>query len=295
MNSEMNNCFFELPQLKLPITTEELFDEVDILMTKGFFEEADKKSDKTRGVLSDVGTISTNCVWYKNVNTHSYIFYEKPAFRIAQIHNKKIQKLIHQYMHDTIHEDYIGPVVSNVIGMKILPVDITAFYPVTSNNWHNEGPRAGLTEFAKSRRKPACINFHLIGPKEIGDTSVKFCNVSDKFQAELDRITKLVEITEDISTTTFKPENHKENTIHVAPGNDTMINEHAWKDDITEIAERHGHLQPYCINVGKWHKVVNITSNEARCSLRFLANTKYSFEHYEKLHYEGKFIKTKIF
>jgi len=276
------NCFFELPSLELPITVDELFDENDIHYVNGDFHKI--QHTNTENILSRVGTVTTNCVWWNkgSITSSAYSKENIIGLGVAQIHNKKIGKKLHDFFYDTFHADFLAPIRSTEFGLKILPLSIFCFFPDAHNYWHFEGPRHNLPTNFNLIRNSSVVNFRLLGPTEDDDTSVQWATVDEKFETELNRLSQ-AHLDNNLSVI-----NDLNNSVHISQGVDNIVS-NKWNNSIKIVAERKGFHNPFCMNVKHWHRV--LLTDKSRCTFRILGNKDFDFSYYEQLHLEGKFLK----
>ena len=146
--------FIDLPNLELPITWQELFDEEDLEVVNGDCQL--KKVVHT-----------TNFEWMPNLSEHS------PPSILGLIHSNKVSKMLWEWFQDNSHNNLLAPIRKSLTGKNYFPITMLKFHGTSL--WHREGYPYWTDEtFRKllKGRNNYAFNFPFYG--EVEKTSVKF-------------------------------------------------------------------------------------------------------------------------
>lgn len=293
----MNDYFFELPELTLPFSADELFDENDIHVIKS---EYSKLSIIQEGRFFN----TTNCGWtisglidpgQAELSKNNIVDYTKDPFfnktrvgrNIGTVRSKKYQRILWEYINDTFHPDFVSPLV-DMNGKKTLAASILCTKPNLNNNlssWHFEGSRPMFPKEINAARQELMVNFKLYGDNTEETTGVQFATASDELEEYVNRTYSNI-VYDNFSPKIF---NRPEDDVALSVTADQFDGEANWPGHFTTVAEHNGYNNPFCINVSTWHRVYNSTT--PRCTLRLPGNKQHKFEYYRNLHLEGKFIR----
>lgn len=295
----MNNYYFELPELTLPFTANELFDENDLRLIESRYHELDI-IDPNSPIIN-----TTNCVWgVGDLNRAIADGSNDERLQISRrmpvavghagtIRSKKYQKILWEYLNDTFHPDFLRPILNiNQSGKKVLVTSLLCSKPSlneNSVNWHIECPRTAFPQKINMLRNHSFVNFRLYGDNETSNTKVQFASTTTEFENHV-RYT-IAEKFGNISDAADMLEifNKEHNGVLLTPTYDVLVDNNAWGHHFTVQDEYNGVDNPFCINVNVWHRVFNASS--PRCVLRFPGNPAYTYEYFKNLRLEGKFIR----
>jgi len=288
-----NGCYIDL-DLPLPITADELFDEVD-------FEFINCKHPEQHNLFFEAFS-TTNIFWNLPQGGPT------PDGTLGYITNPEIVQRLTEYYHLHFAIDILNwHPASN--GPTISPFSVVKFSE--SSQYHKEGASANRHHIDSDEYKstfftrfPYCVNFKLIGNVE--DSSVHFGEPSDDLvQEEKFLEKKLLNNTKRRLETHRHPENYiggarrrqaksKKYDFGVFYGRTGFHSDIEEQELLTTKVERKGNYQPFIINVEEWHKVLLHTQDEARVTLRFMGSERYKFNELEELQKNKKLLaKTK--
>lgn len=290
----MNDYYFQLPQLELPFTPEELLDEDDIRIIESRYSEV--TVEPVKQLLH-----TTNCAWgttdsvSNSVSTTDTVSKSTHVANTGYVYSKKYQRLLWEYMNDTFHPDFVRPVISightgrKIINVSLLCTKITT--PGDVQDWHTETPRSVFPDILNRWRNELYVNFRVYGESAKDTTKVQFATISDELVTHIEQTyTQLFKNTpNDASSIPQEFFNKSFEGLMFRSTDDHMARGGVWDDHFTVAEELSGYESPFCINTAGWHRLFN--ANSSRCTLRISGNPAYSFEYYKNLHLDGKFIK----
>lgn len=216
----------------------------------------------------------------------------RPPTSIGILTNKKLMYTLKEYAQDTFHDDYLAD-IWNVAGRKIVPITVIGFSGPST--YHTEG-LAGFKKVADkefinnvadmSARATAVINFRMLGDPD--DCSIEVADPDEEFTLEYDNLNK--KYIEEWKATGKEPANMvSENGISVSATIDQVSHE-KMLNHLTPAGKIEGYHSPFLLNLSSFHKV-NIKSVAPRVSLRFMGHKHRTFEDFQRLIDEGKFLK----
>ena len=216
----------------------------------------------------------------------------RPPTSIGILTNKKIMYTLREYAQDTFHEDYLAD-IWNIAGRKVVPITLIGFSGPST--YHTEG-LAGWKKVAdkeflnnitdSSARATAVINFRMLG--DPNDCSIETAEPDEIFTAEYDNLNK--KFIEEWKATGKQPDNMvSENGISVSSTIDQVSHEKLLKH-LRPAGKIEGYHSPFLLNLSSFHKV-NINTVAPRVSLRFMGHKHRTFEDFQRLIDEGKFLK----
>jgi len=289
----MSDFYFELPDLQLPFSPDELFDENDIRIIESRYNEVN--IDPNSRFIN-----TTNCVWGSSDMVAAEISAERElassnhVANVGYIAAKKYQTLLWEYIHDTFHPDFIRPLLVIGSGKKIVHANLLCTketFGDSVQDWHNETPRTMFPDIINVFRNEVYVNFRLYGETEVDTTKVQFATISEELQKHIHTTyTNMFEnIPHDVKAIPPELFNRIEDAIMLRASDDHMAQNTKWDEHFTVADEYNGFVNPYCINTSCWHRLFN--TKKPRCTLRLSGNPEYKFEYFRNLQLEGKFIK----
>jgi hypothetical protein len=275
--------FIDLPNLELPVTWEELFDEEDLEVVNGDCQL--KKVVHT-----------TNFEWMPNLSEHS------PPSILGLIHSNKVSRMLWEWFHDNTHNDLLAPIRKSQTGKNYFPITMLKFHGTSL--WHREGyPYWTDGAFRKllNGRNNYAFNFPFYG--EVEKTSVKFGKGDPQLESMFEGLLKEhvnTHITgmfkqgitnqqdlansyiKDMSVATVRYGAHTGLTM------DHLLDAKL-EQQLTILGEKVKYDSPYCIPLSSWHKVDTTGGN--RLSLRFMGNNEYTFSDICEMYDNNKLFK----
>jgi hypothetical protein len=205
----MNGCFIDAVGLEFPFKADDFLNDADMQMISGDVpiptesaiksdkvmwnnwsspmeptHSSDKEQPAPMQVLNDAQEANEagKRVWSGASEMQKEMFNGT-----AVITNVKLKHMVHEWIQDTFHEDYIDTLWTSPMGMaKYVPVTLLCFNK--SSAWHKEGP-IDIPNYYPSNfhtgivtrfRPPAVCNFRLLG--DIDDSYLQFAKSSERMR-----------------------------------------------------------------------------------------------------------------
>ena len=271
--------YFQELDIELPFTVDDLFTDQDY--------DVISQVERTTGAVR-----TANLYW---------IFAEREIGNAAWIHSKVIQRRLQEYMLDTFAIPFLPRSVPiGMTGRYAFPATLLCF---SDDNWFH---KEGFTDDMRTNsdrvnahygRINYSLNFKMLGPTE---------NAGTFFGEPSDTVLQWDKIGGDNGEAYYRT--HK--TYDTDPYYVHMVNDKPaypyrhrrsgfWRhsdlnqhDYITTVAKKEGFEKPYIINLSKFHRVDMTPIPQPRVAMRIHGNwEKYSFDHIQQLHNEGKLLK----
>ena len=306
----VRNHLCSFPNLELPITVDDIFteDDYDLIYNREKFNdkvEIVEHPDMFGWTMAQTENMS----WMYSPNEHKiagtdivldknedFIVGEKmkgyrPPTSIGVITNKKLMYTLREFAQDTFHEDYLADIWS-LGGKKIVPITLigfsgpSTFHTEGLSGWRKVADESLLQNRIETSRTSAVCNFRLLGDAD--DYSIEVAEPDDVFTAEYDELNR--RFTDQWKVDGKEPvAMWSDNGISVSETIDqTSSNE--MLQHLTPCGKIEGYHSPFLLNLSSWHRV-NIKTVAPRVSLRFMGHKNQTFEHFQKLIDEGKFLK----
>ena len=260
--------FIDLPNLELPLTWQELFDEEDLAVVNGDCQ------------LKEL-VHTTNFEWMPNITE-----YNLPSI-LGLIHSNKVSRILWEWFQDNTYSNILAPIRKSQTGKNFFPITMLKFHGTSL--WHREGypywTDGTFREELKGRNNYA-FNFPFYG--EVEKTSVKFAKGDPQLESMFEGLTREhvsihgSGIMQGINKEKDLADSYiaDMNAATVRYGAHTGLTMDHLLDDkleqqLTILGEKVKYDSPYCIPLSSWHKVD--TSGGNRLSLRFMGNNEYTF------------------
>lgn len=275
--------FIDLPNLELPFTWQELFDEQDLEVVNG--------DCQLKNVVH-----TTNFEWMPNLSEHSL-----PSI-LGLIHSNKVSRTLWEWFQDNTHNNLLAPIQKSGTGKNYFPITMLKFHGTSL--WHREGypywTDGPFRKLLKGRNNYA-FNFPFYG--EVEKTSVKFgkgdpqlesmfegllkehvdTNITGMFKQGMTNQQDLSDsYIKDMSVATVRYGAHTGLTM------DHLLDAKL-EQQLTILGEKVKYDSPYCIPLSSWHKVDTTGGN--RLSLRFMGNNEYTFSDICEMYDNNKLFK----
>lgn len=274
--------FIDLPNLELPFTWQELFDEEDLAVVNGDCQ------------LKEL-VHTSNFEWMPNISE-----YNLPSI-LGLLHSNKVSRILWEWFQDNTYSNILAPIRKSQTGKNFFPITMLKFHGTSL--WHREGypywTDGAFREKLKGRNNYA-FNFPFYG--EVEKTSVKFAKGDPQLESMFEGLTRehvgihssdivqSINKEQDLANSYIKDMN----AATVRYGAHTGLTMDHLLDDkleqqLTILGEKVKYDSPYCIPLSSWHKVD--TSGGNRLSLRFMGNNDYTFSDICAMHDNNKLFK----
>lgn len=278
----MENCFCELPDLENPFTVEDILCEEDLDLIHNY-------SSKSKLYANKVSWHDSTSDFYHGKN------YKDNFSGVGYITDKKIMRLMNEFLRDNFPDTFIKDMWSSGVGHKFFPCTLLAWND--PSDWHCEGlqyPAHNHPVISEQRFSTVC-NFRLIGDPI--NSRIRFADGDEQLQKATedivtDYIHKEVAVKESADIfSNIKPRSYTEDeSLMTSSPNDYFCKADVWEPHLKQVAVKEGFKNPFLLNLARWHKV-EIEDNTPRVTLRLMAEKDIPFSVWEEMVDTGTFLR----